>query len=93
MTMNRRQFATTAGASALTLAWAQACAEVAETGEVSTATANTLLDHQGSRGIYENAAELERLKAAIANMVEVQRTLRDFPLDPDEPPLLIFRRG
>lgn len=93
MTMNRREFTAAAGASAVALAWAQACTEVAETGEVSTATANTLLDHQGPRGIYGDARELERLKAAIANMVNVQRTLRDFPLDPDEPPLLVFRRG
>ena len=93
MTMDRRKFTAVAGASAMALAWAQACAEVAETGEVSTATANTLLDHQGSRGIYDDAAELERLKAAIANMVNVQQTLRDFPLDPDEPPLLVFWRG
>ncbi len=94
MTMDRRQFTTVAGAGALALAaWQQACTEVAETGEVSAATANTLLDHQGSRGIYEDAAELERLQAAIANMVNVQQTLRDFPLDPDESPLLVFWRG
>ncbi len=93
MTMNRRTFTAVAGASAMALAWQQACTEVAETGEVSSATANALLDHQGPRGIYEDAAELERLKAAIAGMVDVQRTLRDFPLDPDEPPLLVFRRG
>ena len=46
----------------------------------------TLLDHQGSRGIYEDAAELERLQAAVANMVNVQQTLRDFPLDPRRAP-------
>ena len=93
MTMDRRKFTAVAGASAMALAWAQACTEVAETGEVSTATANALLDHQGPRGIYEDAAELERLKRAIANTINVQQTLRDFPLDPDEPPLLVFWRG
>ena len=93
MTMDRRKFTAVAGASAMALAWAQACTEVAESGEVSTATTNALLDHQGSRGIYEDAAELERLKRAIASRINVQRTLRDFPLDPDEPPLIVFWRG
>ena len=93
MTMNRRQFATAAGAGAMALAWQQACTEVADTGEVSAATARTLLDHQGPRGIYEEAEELERLRAALANMINVQRTLREFPLDPDEPPLVVFWRG
>ena len=93
MTMNRRQFATAAGAGAMALAWQQACTEVADTGEVSTTTARTLLDHQGPRGIYEDAEELERLRAALANMINVQQTLREFPLDPDEPPLVVFWRG
>ena len=91
--MERRRFTALAAGSALALLWQQACAEVEETGEVSAATANTLLDHQGPRGIYEDPAELERLRRAIGNMVEVQRTLREFPLDPDEPPLPVFRRG
>ncbi len=93
MTMDRRRFAAATGAGAVALLWQQACTEVADTGEVSAATAQTLLDHQGSRGIYEDAEELDRLRAAIANMIDVQRQLRDFPLDPDEPPLTIFRRG
>lgn len=90
--MDRRQFAT-AGAGAMALLWQQACAEVADTGEVSAATARTLLDHQGPRGIYEDPEELDRLRAAVANMIDVQRELREFPLDPDEPPLTVFRRG
>ncbi|MDE2782633.1 MAG: hypothetical protein OXK77_06730 [Gemmatimonadota bacterium] len=93
MTMDRRRFAAATGASAVALLWQQACTEVADTGEVSAATAQTLLDHQGTRGIYEDAEELDRLRAAITNMIDVQRQLRDFPLDPDEPPLTIFRRG
>ena len=92
MTMDRRQFAT-AGAGAMALLWQQACAEVADTGEVSPATARTLLDHQGPRGIYEEAEELDRLRAALANMIGVQRELREFPLDPEEPPLTVFWRG
>ncbi|MCY3610301.1 MAG: hypothetical protein OXH51_02095 [Gemmatimonadetes bacterium] len=90
--MDRRQFAAT-GAGAMALLWQQACAEVADTGEVSAATARALLDHQGPRGIYEEAEELDRLRAALANMINVQRQLREFPLDPDEPPLTVFWRG
>ncbi len=95
MTMDRRQFATAAaaGAGGMALLWQQACTEVADTGEVSAATAQTLLDHQGPRGIYEEAEELDRLRAAITNMINVQRQLREFPLDPDEPPLTVFWRG
>ena len=93
--MNRRHFARTAGAGAgaMAMVWQQACTEVDETGEVSAATARTLLDHQGPRGIYDDEAELDRLRAAIANMARVQRELRDFPLDPDEAPLTVFWRG
>lgn len=93
MRMDRRQFAAATGAGAMALLWQQACVDVADTGEVSAATARTLLDHQGPRGIYEDAAELERLRAALTNMINVQRQLREFPLDPDEPPLTVFRRG
>lgn len=93
MRIDRRQFATATGAGAMALLWQQACTDVADTGEVSAATAQTLLDHQGPRGIYEDAAELDRLRAALTNMVNVQRQLREFPLDPDEPPLTVFWRG
>ena len=94
MTMDRRRFAlATAATGATALLWQQACTEVADSGEVSVATARTLLDHQGPRGIYDDAEELERLRAAIANMIDVQRELRAFPLDPDEPPLTVFWRG
>jgi len=92
MTMDRREFAA-GGAIAVAVLWQQACTEGADTGEVSAETARTLLDHQGSRGIYEQAHELDRLRAAIANMIGVQRQLREFPLDPDEPPLTVFWRG
>lgn len=91
--MDRRRFATVAAGSGLALLWQQACREAEQTGAVSTATARTLLDHQGPRGLYEDPAELDRLRRALGNMLEVQRTLREFPLDPDEPPLLVFRRG
>ncbi len=89
--MRRRHFPLSAVLAAA--AWQQACREADESGEVTAATAQTLLDHQGARGIYEDPAELDRLRRALANMIGVQRTLRDFPLDPDEPPLTIFHRG
>lgn len=91
--MKRREFAALAAASTAGALWQQACAEVEDTGELSARTVGTLLDHQGPRGIYEDPAELERLRRAVQNMINVQRTLREFPLDPDEPPLTVFRRG
>ena len=91
--MRRREFAVLAAGSTVAALWQQACSEVTVTKEVSITTTQALLDHQGPRGIYEDLAELDRLRRALGNMVEVQRTLREFPLDPDEPPLLIFRRG
>ena len=91
--MRRREFTALAAGSAAALVWQQACAEVEETGELSMETVGTLLDHQGPRGIYEDPAELDRLRRAIENMIGVQRTLREFPLDPDEPPVTVFRRG
>ena len=60
MTVNRRQFAKVAGTATLAIAWQQACTEVGETGEVTVETVRTLLDAQGSRGIYESPDELER---------------------------------
>ena len=91
--MRRREFAALAAAGAAAALWQQACREVEETGEVSAGTVRTLLDHQGPRGIYEDPGELDRLRRAIENMIGVQRNLREFPLDPDEPPLTVFRRG
>ncbi len=91
--MRRRDFAALAAASTAGVLWQQACAEVESTGALSAETVGILLDHQGPRGIYENPAELDRLRRAVENMINVQRTLREFPLDPDEPPLTIFRRG
>ncbi len=91
--MRRREFAALAAGSTAAALWQQACSEVKVTREVSITTTEALLDHQGPRGIYEDPGELDRLRRAIGNMVEVQRALREFPLDPDEPPLTIFRRG
>ena len=93
MTVNRRQFAKVAGTATLAIAWQQACTEVEHTGEVTAETVRTLLDAQGPRGIYEDAGELERLRAAVRNLIGVQAELRDFPLDPDEQPLVVFWRG
>ena len=95
MALDRRQFTklAAAGTSALAVAWQQACAQVSETGEVSAATVRTLLDAQGPRGIYDQETELNRLRAAVTNMIRVQEELRSFPLDPDEQPLTVFWRG
>jgi len=95
MTLDRRRFTRLAGASAATMAvaWQQACAQVADSGEVSAETVRTLLDAQGPRGIYEQPEEFERLRRAITNTIRIQDELRSFPLDDDEQPLTIFRRG
>ena len=81
------------GAAGLAMAWQQACTKVAETGGVSTETLQTLLDAQGSRGIYERQEEFERLRRAVANSIRISNELRSFPLDNDEQPLTIFHRG
>jgi hypothetical protein len=95
MKIDRRQFTKVAGAgaAALAVAWQQACVQVAETGEVSAETVGVLLDAQGPRGIYENPDQFEKLRRAVANTIRTQETLRGFPLDGDEQPLTIFRRG
>jgi hypothetical protein len=95
MTIDRRRFTKVAGAgaAALGIAWQQACAQVAETGDVSAETVRTLLDAQGGRGIYAEQEEFERLRRAVANSIRISEQLRAFPLDADEQPLTIFRRG
>ena len=95
MPLSRRQFAKVAagGSAALAVVWQQACTQVQETGEVTAETVQTLLDAQGPRGIYEDPDELERLRTAVANLIRVQDELRSFPLDDDEQPLTVFRRG
>ncbi len=95
MTVTRRQFTKAAGigAAGLAMVWQQACAQVAETGEVSTETLRTLLDAQGPRGIYAREEEFERLRRAVANSIQISNELRSFPLNDDEQPLTIFRRG
>jgi hypothetical protein len=95
MTIDRRQFTKVAGvgAAAVAVAWQQACAQVAETGEVSAETVRTLLDSQGPRGIYDQPEEFERLRRAVSNSIRISEDLRSFPLSSDEQPLTIFRRG
>lgn len=95
MSIDRRTFTKVAGAgaAAITLAWQQACAQVADTGDVSPETVRTLLDAQGPRGIYEDPDEFERLRRAVANSARISNQLRGFPLSDDEQPLTIFRRG
>ena len=95
MKVTRRQFTKVAGvgAAGLAIAWQQACVQVAETGGVSAETVRTLLDAQGPRGIYEQTEEFERLRRAVANRVRISNQLRSFPVNDDEQPLTIFRRG
>ena len=95
MTLDRRRFTkfAGAGAAAMAVAWQHACTQVEDSGEVSAETVRTLLDAQGPRGIYEQPEEFERLRRAITNTIRVQDELRSFPLDDDEQPLTIFRRG
>ena len=95
MNLDRRGFTkfVGAGAAAMAVAWQQACTQVADSGEVSAETVRTLLDAQGPRGIYEQREEFERLRRAITNTIRIQDELRSFPLDDDEQPLTIFRRG
>ena len=77
----------------MAVAWQQACAEVSDTRGVTADTVRTLLDAQGSRGIYDDPEEFERLRRAIANSARIANQLRAFPLNEDEQPLTIFRRG
>lgn len=95
MTIDRRQFTKVAGAgaAAMAIAWQQACAQASDTGEVSAETVRTLLDAQGPRGIYDDPEEFERLRRAVSNSARIANELRAFPLDPDEQPLTVFRRG
>lgn len=95
MTIDRRQFTKIAGAGAAAMAmtWQQACTQLSETGQISDATVRTLLDAQGSRGIYESPEEFDRLRRAVENSARISNELRAFPLSPDEQPLTVFRRG
>ncbi len=95
MTIDRRTFTKMAGAgaAAMAIAWQQACTQVAETGEVSAETVGVLLDAQGSRGIYADEEQFERLRRAVRNMIRTQDQLRSFSLSEDEQPLTVFRRG
>ena len=95
MTIDRRQFTKVAGAGAavMALAWQQACAQVSDTGDVTADTVRTLLDAQGPRGIYDDPEEFERLRRAVANSARIANQLRAFPLNEDEQPLTVFRRG
>lgn len=95
MTIDRRKFTKIAGAGAATVvvAWQQACAQVAETGEVSEETVRVLLSAQGNPAMYDDPDELERLRGAIASSVRTSQQLRSFELSEDEQPVTIFRRG
>ncbi len=93
MQITRRKFGGIVGTSAASaLAWETASAQVAESGEVTGETVHVLLDAQGARGIYDDPAQFELLRRAVGSMIRVQQELRSFALDPDEQPLLVFRR-
>ena len=93
MKISRRELAKIAGAAgALAAGWETAVAEQAETGEVSAETVRTLLDAQGARGIYEDPEQFELLREAVASLIRVQRTLRDYPIPDDQEPATTLRR-
>ena len=95
MNIDRKQFTKIAGAGAAAMAVAlqQACVQVANSGEVATETVRMLLNVQGQGGFYEEPEELERLRRAVTSRVGISQQLRSYPLDGDEQPLTIFRRG
>lgn len=64
--------------------------EVQETGQVSPEVTRALLDVQGSRSIFEDPAQFEELRAALARAVRDHKILRDFPVPDDVEPLLTF---
>jgi hypothetical protein len=83
---------TVGAAATLPLVWSRAEAEVEQTGEVSADTVRTLLDLQGSRGIYENPERFEELRASVGRIVRTHQALREFPVPDDVPPALVFKR-
>lgn len=93
MKISRRELARLAGASgALAVSWETAIAEQESTGEVSATTVRTLLDAQGDRGIYDDPEQFELLRQAVASLIRVQRTIREFPVPDDQEPATVLRR-
>ncbi|MGH9333467.1 MAG: hypothetical protein ACRD21_06935 [Vicinamibacteria bacterium] len=94
MDSNRRRFLEGfGGTAAAALLWDRAEAEVEQSGAVQTDTLEMLLDHYGSRGIYDVPERFEELRAAVARTIPSARRLREFPIPQGVPPALVFRRG
>jgi len=94
MDSSRREFWVTLGAAACgPLLWAEAEAQVEQTGEVAAETVRMLLDLQGRRGIYENPERFEELRAAVGRTIRTHQGLRSFAMSDDVPPALVFKRG
>jgi len=70
--------------------WDRAEAEVQDSGLPSPETTHALLDNQGARGVFEDAAEFEELRKALARKIRDHRIVRDFPVPDDIEPLLNF---
>ncbi|MGH9318386.1 MAG: hypothetical protein ACRD3V_00620 [Vicinamibacteria bacterium] len=51
-----------------------------------------LLDAQGTRGVFEVRERLEELREAVARKLREHKVLREFPLEDDTEPLLVFNR-
>jgi len=99
MPPTRREFAKLMGAALVVPAagsspglsiWARAEIEVQEVGLPSPETTRTLLENQGVRGVFEDAAEFEELRRALARKIRDHRIVRDFPVPDDVEPILHF---
>src|SRR5688572_23594009 len=64
--------------------------EELQTGEVSAEVTRALLDVQGSRSIFEDPAQFEELRAALARAIRDHRILREFQVPDDVEPVLTF---
>lgn len=94
MEPTRREFATMLGGTVLLPGslWERALAEIEQNGEVSADLVLTLLDVQGVRGIYEDPAHLEDLRAGLTRKLRDHQIVRNFPIPDDIEPLLGFER-
>ena len=70
--------------------WERAELEVEQSGEVSPEVTRALLDNQGSRSVFDDPAEFEQLRAALARKVRDHRILRSFEVPNDVEPILNF---
>jgi hypothetical protein len=93
MKQTRREFAAFLGAAvAIPTLWERAEAEFEQTGEVSSEMMLSLLDAQGSRGIYTDPKHLDELRAALGRKFRDHKIIRSYPIPEDVQPLLSFKR-